>query len=67
LDLHKLVLYINILGICIPVASTYILVINLIIGQPITPISIVVLAFGYVVMIKYNFVFHELWKKWFRK
>ncbi len=66
MDLHKLILYINILGICFPVALTYVMIINIILGITIQPISIVILAFGYVVMIKHNMLFRELWDKWFK-
>ncbi|RFU60787.1 hypothetical protein D0466_20775 [Peribacillus glennii] len=65
MDLHKFILYINIVVICLPVASTYVLLVKLITNQPITPNSIGVLAFTYVVMINYNFVFQDLWRKWF--
>lgn len=67
MDFNKFMLYINILGICLPVALTYVIIANLIIGQPIEPVTIVMLAFGYAVMIKRNFVFQELWRKWFSK
>lgn len=67
MDFYKLMLYVNILGICLPVALTYLVIANLITGQPIYPYTIVVLAFGYAVMIKRNMLFQELWEKWFKK
>ncbi|MDN4493091.1 hypothetical protein [Ureibacillus aquaedulcis] len=67
MDFNKLMLYANILGICLPVALTYLVIANLITGQPIYPYTIVGLAFGYAVMIKRNMLFHELWEKWFKK
>jgi hypothetical protein len=67
MNLYKLLLYLHILGICLPISLTYVLIVNIIFGLPIQPISIVILAFGYVVMIKLNPVFQELWAKWFGK
>lgn len=67
MDLHKLVLYVNVLGICFPIALTYVLIVNILLDLPIHPSSIVVLAIGYVVMIKRNSLFQELWQKWFHK
>lgn len=67
MDLYKLMLYVNILGICLPVALTYLVIANLIIGQPIYPSTIVCLALGYAVMIKRNILFQDLWGKWFKK
>lgn len=67
MDLQKLILYVNIFGICLPVAITYFVIANIIAGQPIYPSTIVCLGFGYVVMIKRNVIFHELWNKWCRK
>ncbi|WP_397539833.1 hypothetical protein [Rummeliibacillus pycnus] len=67
MDFYKLILYANILGICLPVALTYLVIANLITGQPIYPSTIVCLALGYAVMIKRNVLFQELWEKWFRK
>ena len=67
MDFYKLILYANILGICLPVALTYLVIANLITGQAIYPYTIVVLAFGYAVMIKRNMLFQELWEKWFKK
>ncbi|BDH63594.1 hypothetical protein CD30_15275 [Ureibacillus massiliensis 4400831 = CIP 108448 = CCUG 49529] len=67
MDYYKLMLYVNILGICLPIALTYLVIANLIIGQPIYPSTVVILAFGYAVMIKWNTLFQELWQKWFGK
>lgn len=64
MDLHKLIFYIHILGICLPVTLTYIFLVNVLTGQEIRPVSIVVMAFGYAVMVKVNPVFHSLWAKW---
>ena len=64
MDIHKLILYIHILGICLPVTLTYILFVDILTGQEIRPITIVILAFGYAVMIKVNPVFHLLLDKW---
>ncbi|MFK4997727.1 hypothetical protein ACI2OX_10390 [Bacillus sp. N9] len=58
MDIHKLIFYIHILGICLPVTLTYILIVNIITRQEISPVSIVILAFGYAVMVKVNPVFH---------
>ncbi|WP_079506899.1 hypothetical protein [Mesobacillus jeotgali] len=66
MNLHKTILFIFILGICFPVASTFTLIIKLITQQPIEPISLFVLAFGYIIMFKYNLLFHELLEKWFK-
>lgn len=63
----KFLLYINILGICFPIALTYVVFVCIITHQPVQPLSIVGLAFGYVIMIKRNIVFQELWGKWFNK
>jgi hypothetical protein len=65
-EYNKIVLYILILGICFPIASTFTLIIRLITQQPIGFFSLFVLAFGYIVMFKYNFLFHELRDKWFK-
>lgn len=65
MDLFKLVFWINTMAISLNLTVTYIVIVNLFFNQPIYPITIVALAFGYVVMIKYNYVFHELWEKWF--
>lgn len=67
MDLYRLILYINILGICLTAALTYIMIVNLILGLPIQPVSICILAFSYVVMIKHNMVFRELWEKWTKR
>ncbi len=67
MDLQKLMLYVNILGICLPVALTYVLIVNILLDLPIYPSSIVILALGYVIMIKRNPLFQDLWQKWFRK
>lgn len=64
MDIHKLIYYIYILGICLPVTLTYIFFVDIITGQEIRPITIVILAFGYAVMIKVNPVFHLLLDKW---
>jgi type IV secretory pathway VirB3-like protein len=67
MDFYKLILILNILGICFNVALTYVVIVCLITRQPIEPITVLILAFGYAVMIKRNFVFIELWEKWFKK
>lgn len=67
MDLHKLMLYANIFGICLPIAITYLVIASLLTGQPIYPYTIVGLAFGYAVMIKRNMLFQELLEKWFKK
>ncbi len=64
MDLHRLLLFINILGICFPVALTYVMIMNILFRIPIQPVSIIILAFGYIVMIKSNMLFQELWNKW---
>jgi len=64
-DLKRLMLYVNILGICLPLALTYVIIINIFLGLPVEPVSVFILAFGYAVMIKRNFVFQELWERWF--
>ena len=60
---QKLILYFYVLGICFPVALTYVMIVNLIIGEPIRQMSVFILAFSYVIMIYLNPVFHELWQK----
>jgi uncharacterized membrane protein YdjX (TVP38/TMEM64 family) len=64
MDIHKLIFYIHILGICFPVTLTYIFFVDIFTGQEIRLVTIVVMAFGYAVMIKINPVFHFLWDKW---
>lgn len=66
MDFFKLIFFINVMAICLNVAATYLVIVNLFFNQPIYPGLIVSLAIGYGVMIKYNFVFHDLWDKWFR-
>ncbi|WP_217608688.1 hypothetical protein AB3Z07_02615 [Metabacillus halosaccharovorans] len=65
MDINKLILYANILGICFTVALTYIIIINIIVGLPVQPVAVAMLAIGYVVMIKRNTLFQELWDRWF--
>ncbi|AYV68697.1 hypothetical protein C2I06_18425 [Niallia circulans] len=65
MDFNKLILYANILGICFTVALTYIIIFNIIFGLPVQPVAIAMLAIGYVVMIKRNTLFQELWDRWF--
>ncbi len=67
MEFYKLLLIINILGICFNIALTYVIIVCLFTKQPISPISLFILAFGYAVMIKRNFVFKELLEKWFKK
>ncbi|MBT2687286.1 hypothetical protein J7I93_03725 [Bacillus sp. ISL-47] len=67
MDFHKLMLYVNILGICLPVALTYLVIASIITGQQVFPLTIVGLAFGYAIMIKRNVLFQELLNKWFKK
>lgn len=67
MNFQKLVLYVNILGICLTFALSYVVIANIIIGFPIKPVTIVALAFGFVVMIKKNALFQELINKWFNK
>lgn len=65
MDFFKLIFYINAMAISLNVAATYLVIVNLILNQQIHPFLILGLIVGYGVMIKYNFVFHELWDKWF--
>lgn len=65
MDFFKLVFFINAMAISLNIAATYLVIINLLLNQPIYPLLIPSLIIGYGVMIKYNFVFHELWYKWF--
>ncbi|WP_270363292.1 hypothetical protein [Bacillus paranthracis] len=65
MDFNKLILFANILGICFTVALTYIIIVNILVGLPVQPVAIAMLAIGYVVMIKRNTLFQELWNKWF--
>lgn len=67
MDFNKLILLVNILGICLPVALSYIVIVNIIIGLPVEPVTIIVLAFGYAIMIKRNSLFQEIKEKWFNK
>ncbi|WP_047986083.1 hypothetical protein [Ornithinibacillus californiensis] len=66
MDFFKVLFYINTLAISLNIGVTYMVIVNLIFSQPIHPFTIAGLAFGYAVMIKHNFVFHELWDKWFK-
>lgn len=65
MDHFKLVFLINAMAICFNVAGTYLVIVNMLFNQPIYPGLIVSLVVGYGVMIKYNYLFHELWDKWF--
>jgi hypothetical protein len=67
MEFYKVMLILNILGICFNVALTYVVIMCLLFQQPIEPITILMLGFGYAVMIKRNLVFITLWEKWFRK
>lgn len=67
MDFFKLIFCINALAISINAAATYLVIINIFLNQPIHPTLIPSLIIGYGVMIKYNFVFHELWDKWFKR
>ncbi|KGR74717.1 hypothetical protein CD33_16705 [Ureibacillus sinduriensis BLB-1 = JCM 15800] len=67
MDFHRVKFYANILGICLPVALTYLVIANLITGLPIYPYTYVGLAFGYALMIKRIILFQEIWHKWFGK
>lgn len=66
LDLFKIMFWINTIAISLNLTCTYLVIVNLIFSQPIEPFTIVALVFGYGVMIKHNYVFHELWDKWFK-
>ena len=66
MDFFRLAFFINAMAISLNVTATYLVIVNLFFNQPIHPALVVSLVFGYGVMIKYNFVFHELWNKWFR-
>ncbi|MEQ2527731.1 hypothetical protein WMO40_13550 [Bacillaceae bacterium CLA-AA-H227] len=65
MDFNKIILYANILGICFTVALTYTVVVNIFVGLPVQPVAVAMLAIGYVVMIKRNTLFQELWDRWF--
>mgnify|MGYP006875680476 CR=1 FL=1 len=65
MDHFKLVFLINAMAIGFNVAGTYLVIVNMLFNQPIYPGLIVSLVVGYGVMIKYNYLFHELWDKWF--
>lgn len=67
MDFFKLAFLINAMAISLNVTGTYLVIVNLLFSQPIYPGLIVSLVIGYGVMIKYNFLFHELWDKWFKK
>ncbi|KXH81730.1 hypothetical protein [Sporosarcina sp. HYO08] len=64
MNIYKFIFYIHILGICLPVTLTYIFFFEVFTGQSIRPISIIIMALGYAVMVKMNPVFHYLWEKW---
>lgn len=66
MDFFKLAYLINAMAISLNVAATYTVIVNLLFNQPIYPGLIVSLVIGYGVMIKYNFLFRELWDKWFK-
>lgn len=65
MDFNKIIQYANILGICFTVALTYTIVVNIFVGLPVQPVAVAMLAIGYVVMIKRNTLFQELWDRWF--
>jgi hypothetical protein len=67
MDFSKIILYLNILGICLPIAVSYEVIANIICGLPVKPVTIVVSAFGYAIMLKQNPLFQELKRKWFNK
>ncbi|MFC4619951.1 hypothetical protein ACFO4N_14655 [Camelliibacillus cellulosilyticus] len=67
MDLMKLKLYLEILGICFTVALSYIFIANLFLGIENKPVDYVILAFSWVVVLKFNWTAHELWNKWFGK
>lgn len=67
MDLFKVMFWINCIAISLNLTVTYIVIVNLIFLQANHPYTIVALVIGYGVMIKHNFVFHELWEKWFGK
>ncbi|WP_246483845.1 hypothetical protein [Heyndrickxia vini] len=46
-------------------ALTYTIVVNIFVGLPVQPVAVAMLAIGYVVMIKRNTLFQELWDRWF--
>lgn len=67
MDNNKFMLFVNILGICFTVSLTYLIIVNIIFGLPVQPVAITMLAIGYVIMIKRNALFKELWNKWFSR
>lgn len=67
MDLMKLKSCLEILGICVTVALTYIFVVNIFLGIENRPLDDVILAFSWVVVLKYNWTARDLWYKWFGK
>jgi hypothetical protein len=56
----KMILYIYILGICMTVASTYMMISFLIFDVPVQPYFPVIVAVCWVILIKFNPVFKEI-------
>lgn len=63
-DLMKLKGILEILGICVTVAMSYVFIINLVLGIQNQPVDIVILAFAWAMVIKMNWTAKELWDKW---
>jgi hypothetical protein len=65
-DIGRLVLYIHVLGICVSIAASYIIIIKIILGVEIQVVSIVILFISWIATIFYNPIFHQLIHKWFK-
>jgi hypothetical protein len=63
----KSIFYINLLGICMTVGATCAMISKLILDVPIKPHVPVLIAFCWVMVIKFNPVFHELLEKYKNK
>jgi hypothetical protein len=66
-DLMKLKSYLEILGICVTIALTYVFVVDIFLGIENKPLDYVILAFSWVVVLKLNWTAQDLWQKWFGK
>jgi|HigsolmetaGSP11D_1036233.scaffolds.fasta_scaffold26084_2 nucleosome binding factor SPN SPT16 subunit len=67
LDLMKLKSYLEILGICFTVALTFMFFANIFLNIENKPIDYVILAFSWIVVLKFNWTARDLWHKWFGK
>jgi hypothetical protein len=67
MDLMKLRFYIEILGISVTIALTYIMIANFFLGIENEFLSIAILAFSWAVLFTSNYTARELWNKWTKR